>query len=154
DPPIGYAVAVSQRTERIEPPLILGSRTLGDEWEVVVARHSEESLAFSNRPLFGRLGWHGVALSFERDYRTPDWPSRLEIPIDDVGGPPTPNMHPAKPVDTGRTRPESAKPAIGHVVLGDIANYFPSLWKGADIYRFGRLPHYYRVTVLAAARAG
>ena len=113
---IGYGVAVSQRTERIEPPLILGARTLDksdgtEEWELVVVRHGEESLAFSNRPLFGRLGWHGVALSFERDYRTPAWPDRLRHAIDDADQLAY-SLHPPKPVDTGQAAPASAAPAI------------------------------------------
>ena len=90
DRPLGYAVAVSPRTERIEAPVILGSKIIAEkdrckplfshngEWQLVVPKHNEEGLAFSNRPLFGRLGWEGVALSFVRDYREPDWPERLK----------------------------------------------------------------------------
>jgi hypothetical protein len=161
---LGYAVAVSPRTERIEAPVILGSRIIAEtggapgagkhngEWQLVVPRHNEESLAFSNRPLFARLGWQGVALSFVRDYREPQWPDRLTSVMG--AGAPKPQMHPAKGPPDAFVSPSNATPAISGGDLAGIAQEFPSLWKGADIYRFARLPHYYRVSVLATARAG
>ena len=154
--PLGYGVAVSPRTERVEPPLILGSGATKDdrEWQLVVPLHGEESFAFSNRPLFARLGWEGVALSFVRDYGEPYWPSRLKAVMDADGKKIDADLHPVKPPPEKWQRPDSAAPAINRTALAEIAGQFPTLWKGADIYRIPKLPHYYRSTVLATARAG
>jgi hypothetical protein len=153
--PLGYGVAVSPRTERVEPPLILSSGNIAPnkEWQLVVAQHGEESFAFSNRPLFARLGWEGVSLSFVRDYSEPNWPARLAA-VTGGDGKAEPELHPLKPPPQEWKRPPSAAPAIGRSEFAHIAKQFPNLWKGADIYRIPKLPHYYRSTVLATARAG
>ena len=156
--PIGYALAVSPRTERIEPPVILGSRlmlgTAGDAkeiWEVVVARHGEEALAFSNRSLFARLGSEGTALTFAREYRDRNWPSRLTF-AHGADKLPDAELYPKRLVGPlGRPVRDSE---IDGKMLGDIAVVYPSLWKGADIWRIDQLPPHYRVTALATARAG
>jgi hypothetical protein len=128
--PVGCALAVSPRTERIEPPVILGSALTerGGEkaWELVVARHGEEALAFSNRSLFARLGTEGTALSFAREYREPGWPQRLKGAIE-----PDVKLYPereAKLVE--RAPPEPSR--IDGLVLNELAHTYPSLWKGAD----------------------
>jgi hypothetical protein len=150
---LGYAVAVSPRTERIEPPVILGSRLVDSgQWELVVARHGEEALAFSNRPLFARLGTEGTALSFVREYRDPDWPDRLNKAITD-NSPPTANLYPER-IAALPVAATDAAPAIDGPDLGTLAHIHPSLWKGADVWRIGQLPAHYRVTALAVARAG
>ena len=152
--PVGYAVSTSPRTERIEPPVILGSRIVnddenqGDQWEVVVARHGEEALAFSNRSLFARLGTEGTAITFVREYRDPDWPRRL---ASGMAAPAACVLYP------GRTAALPAQPAgngIDGATLGALATRYPSLWKGADVWRIGQLPAHYRVGTLAVARAG
>lgn len=156
---IGYAVAVSPRTEKVEPPMLLGSSlwrpesgTAEPAWQLVVARHTEENLAYSNRSLFGRLGWEGTALSFVRDYFEPAWPARIAKAAENVWN--EPELHPVKPPALPVKVPASDKPPIGAKELNRLAENFPSLWKGADIYRFPALPHHYRVTIIAAARAG
>ncbi|MER9216900.1 hypothetical protein NKI54_33820 [Mesorhizobium sp. M0663] len=156
--PIGYALAVSPRTERIEPPVILGSRLTarkdGDKkeiWELVVARHGEEALAFSNRSLFARLGTEGTALTFAREYRDRDWPDRLrEAKGQDVW--PDVELYPKRSVGPlGRPLGDNE---INDATLGEVADIYPSLWKGADIWRIDELPPHYRVAALAVARAG
>ncbi|WP_152536187.1 hypothetical protein [Mesorhizobium loti] len=159
--PLGYAVAVSQRTEKVEPPLILGSSLWrpGDTdardpaWRLVVSRHAEESLSYSNRPVFGKLGWEGVALSFTRDYREPEWPTRLAT-VKVGGGPWDAELHPTKMPGFPKVDKLADDPVITAGDLRSLAQEFPTLWKGADVYRFPLLPHHYRVTVLATARAG
>ncbi len=152
---VGYALAVSPRTERIEPPVILGSRLAGenkDIWELVVARHGEEALAFSNRSLFARLGTEGTALTFAREYRDRNWPDRLKRAAAQVDWPDKANLYPSRAVGPlGRPVGENE---IEGKTLGDIADAYPSLWKGADIWRVDQLPPHYRVTALAVARAG
>ncbi|NTE57480.1 hypothetical protein G6M78_20675 [Agrobacterium tumefaciens] len=158
---LGYAVAVSPRTEKLEPPLILGSAlwrpangdTREPAWRLVVSRHAEEALAFSNRPVFGRLGWEGVALSFTRDYREPEWPGRLAT-VKSGDGQWEAQLHPGKIPGFPAVDKLADNPVITREDLGELAGEFPTLWKGADVYRFPFLPHHYRVTVLAAARAG
>lgn len=159
--PLGYAVAVSPRTEKLEPPLILGSSfwrpasgdTREPAWRLVVSRHAEEALAFSNRPVFGKLGWEGVALSFTRDYREPEWPNRLAI-LKSGSDSWDVDLHPAKIPGFPEVDKLADDPVITPGDLRSLAREFPTLWKGADVYRFPLLPHHYRVTVLAAARAG
>ncbi|MBY5871331.1 hypothetical protein HFN53_04760 [Rhizobium leguminosarum] len=159
--PLGYAVAVSPRTEKLEPPLILGSNfwrpASGDArdpaWRLVVSRHAEEALAYSNRPVFGRLGWEGIALSFTRDYREPEWPGRLAV-LKSGKGSWDADLHPAKMPGFPEVDKLADDPVITPGDLRALASEFPTLWKGADVYRFPLLPHHYRVTVLAAARAG
>jgi hypothetical protein len=156
--PIGYALAVSPRTERIEPPVILSSRLMPDKagdarqiWELVVARHGEEGLAFSNRSLFARLGSEGTALTFAREYRDRNWPSRLTF-ASGTDKLPDAELYPTRYVGPlGRPVRDSE---IDGKMLGDIAMVYPSLWKGADIWRIDQLPPHYRVTALAVARAG
>lgn len=161
---IGYALAVSPRTERIEPPVILGSRLLrrdyqGDgalvaagHWELVVARHGEEALAFSNRPLFARLGTEGTALGFVREYRDPDWPGKFIGALKDKVGVRFEPYPPRVPALAAQS-PDGTAGIEGND-LGELAQRYPSLWKGADVWRVGQLPAHYRVTALAVARAG
>jgi hypothetical protein len=157
---IGYALAVSPRTERIEPPVILGSRLTGEAaddkggkvWELVVARHGEEALASSNRSLFARLGTEGTALTFAREYRDRNWPKRLGRATEQEDWPHDVVLYPTRLVGPlGRPSRDSE---IDGKAFGEIADIYPSLWKGADIWRIDQLPPHYRVTALAVARAG
>lgn len=152
---LGYALAVSPRTERIEPPVILGSQLVQgerSEWELVVARHGEEALAFSNRSLFARLGTEGTALSFIREYRDPQWPDKL-LQLAQPQGALNCIMYPERHADLAATAPGMAA-SIGDDALSRLAHQYPSLWKGADIWRIAQLPAHYRVAALAVARAG
>ncbi len=152
---IGYALAVSPRTERIEPPTFLGTRIVrhgeNSAWELVVARHGEESLAASNRSLFARLGTEGTALSFVRAYREPEWPARLNSRFN-TGEPKLyPVQDPALPIAIPGPPPGGEIDGKG---IRDLACRHPSLWKGADVWRIDGLAPHYRVTALAVARAG
>ncbi|OYT88699.1 MAG: hypothetical protein CFE43_21170 [Burkholderiales bacterium PBB3] len=161
---IGFALAVSPRTERIEPPVILGSRLLprgcernaervsAGQWELVLARHGEEALAFSNRPLFARLGTEGTSLSFVREYRDPYWPERLNAAIVQLPALSV-NCYPVRAAGLA-TPIMGGAPGIDGKDLGELSLIYPSLWKGADVWRIGQLPAHYRVTALAVARAG
>jgi hypothetical protein len=154
--PVGYALAVSPRTERIEPPVFLGSTLLPDDagansaWQLVVARHGEEALAFSNRPLFARLGTEGTALSFVREYRDPAWPGRLAgvLPVSMP-----PEVYPVRAAALP-TQPDPRQPLIDGEDINALARAYPSLWKGADVWRIGELAPHYKLTALAVARAG
>jgi len=154
--PLGYALAVSPRTERIEPPVFLGSTLLapdsaGDSsWQLVVARHGEEALAFSNRPLFARLGTAGTALTFAREYRDPAWPRRLGGVLEPRV---EPTIYPRREAGLP-SAPTGGAASIQGAELGGLANEHPSLWKGADVWRIGALPPHYKVVALAVARAG
>ena len=156
---LGYAVAVSQRSEKVEPPLIFGSSLWRPKdnrdpaWRLVVSRHPEEGLSYSNRPVFGKLGWEGVALSFTRDYREPEWPTRLAA-VKAGDGPWDAELHPTKMPGFPEVDKLADDPVVTAGDLRSLAQEFPTLWKGADVYRFPLLPHHYRVTVLATARAG
>ena len=158
---IGYAVAVSPRTERIEPPVILQSRIAGLKNphqfanEIIVARHGEESLAMSNRPLFARLGMPASLIAFVRDYRPGKWPERLHRALEKG------DQAPEKPATlkprtaTMPQRPTGADPAaVTAEVIAPLAHDVPSLWKGADILRVAPLPPHYRLTAFASERAG
>ncbi|MGK5032687.1 hypothetical protein [Janthinobacterium sp. MDT1-19] len=155
---LGYALAASPRTERIEPPVFLGSRlvrspqTDSGQWELVLARHGEEGLAFSNRSLFARLGTEGTALSFVREYRDPDWPARLNAAILDQS-PPKVELYPERLAALPAPQPD-ARAGIDGADLQYLAGAYPSLWKGADVWRVSQLAAHYRVTALAVARAG
>jgi hypothetical protein len=152
---LGYALAVSPRTERIEPPVILGSQLVQGgrtEWELVVARHGEEALAFSNRALFARLGSEGTALSFIREYRDPQWPDKL-LRLADPHSEPCFSMYPERKASLAHAAPDVVS-SIGDLALARLAGQYPSLWKGADIWRIAELPAHYRVSALAVARAG
>jgi hypothetical protein len=148
--PIGYALAVSPRTERIEPPVILGTKLVGNEWQLVLAQHGEEALAASNRPLFARLQTDGTALSFVREYRDPAWPERImRAMIDPKLANLYPNRNPELP-----TMVPAMPTGVDALALRQLASDYPSLWKGAQIIRIGQLPAHYRVSALAVARAG
>lgn len=145
---IGYALAVVPRTERLEPPVLLESSIDGEDWQLVLARHSEEDLAFSNRPLFARLGTQGNALGFVREYREPQWPRRLSTAFKlDQPFDCHPSVEPRAPSLPGAS-------AIDAPLIDGLAKRHPALWKGADVWRVaGMLPHY-RLKALAVARAG
>ncbi len=151
---MGYGVSLSRRTERIEPPVILGAkqRGVGDAatWEIVVARHGEESLAMSNRSLFARLERPAAMLAFARAYRMPDWPRRLQQEIKDV-------IDCATSPERVATVPLPAPhewPTFTGADVGVVEGEYPSLWKGADIWRVTPIPPHYRMVAFAAARAG
>lgn len=157
---IGFAVAISPRTEKIEPPVIVRSRLAmsvpgsenADELvtEILVARHGEESFAGSNRPLLARLGLPTSLLAFSRLYRHTEWPKRLEAAFESDA--PSAELHPVRKA----AMPEEDKLAeqIDAVVVRDIADGYPSLWKGSDIWHVAPQPPHYKVIALAAERAG
>jgi len=147
---IGVAVAVSPRTERIEPPVVVGSRVVKSSIEIIVARHAEEGLANSNRALFAHLGVPASLIAFTRAYRTPRWPERLNAFIDGAALhakqlPPREAELPARPTTIEQ---------IDDTHLKDIVEQYPNLWKGADIWRIPTIPPHYRLVSLASQRAG
>lgn len=154
--PVGYAVAVTPRTERIEAPVVLNNSVEGKGWEVVLARHGEESLAASNRPLFARLGKPEVLLSQLRSYRHPEWPDRLKkfnngIPVADV----MPRQAAVSAVQIPPVPPEVIDLVpLDEAHLGSLAKEHSSLWKGADVLRTAAIAPHYSTAVLAVARAG
>ncbi len=155
---IGYAVAVSPRTERIEPPVMLGSRMTTEdengEVQIVVARHGEEGLAMSNRPLFARLGTPTSLLAFSRAYRAPLWPDRLKkVLVVKQGDDPTAIQLPAR-IAPNLVGPPADTPNLTGTVVGEIARDYPTLWKGADIWRVAPVPPHYKIVALASERAG
>lgn len=155
---VGLAIAVAPRTEKIEAPVILSSRLVPLEAvnptfvEIIVARHGEESLANSNRPLLGHLGLPASLVAFSRAYRMPDWPERMkrffepqnELPVVDI----LPAAAAGAPVI-----PADGKQITGGDING-LANDFPSLWKGADVWRVPTIPPHYRLIAFASERAG
>jgi hypothetical protein len=151
---IGYALAVSPRTERIEPPVFLGSSLVEKgydkgKWQIVLARHGEESLAFSNRPLFARLGTDGTAVAFLREYRDRDWLDRFKAVVSSAPGP---AIYPKK--EPAATKVANDVSAIAGAEFASVAMSFPDIWRGADVLRVGDLLPHYRYKALATARAG
>jgi hypothetical protein len=159
----GFAVAVSQRTEKIEPPVILTARLMGpgrkladpeqEFTEIVIARHGEESLSSSNRPLLARLGVPASLIAFSRAYRFPAWPDRLKQAFEKPAEAPSADVLPARKAMVP-TRPADTHPQITRDTVGSLAHEYPSLWKGADIWHLSPLPPHYRLIALASERAG
>jgi hypothetical protein len=153
---VGYALAVSPRTEKIEPPLFLDSRlrpssTSAQDWEIVVARHSEEDLAFSNRPLFAHLGTEGTALAFIREYREPTWPTVLTTKF----AIPEAVIYPIQPSENLQHQLTPLEfSGIDGIGISELAARKSSFWKGADVWRVPNLLPHYRVMAIATARAG
>ena len=165
--PLAYAVAVSRRTEKMEPPLILGSASWNDtdpdphhrdfRWTLIVASHSETQLAASNRPLLARLGAPRSATAFLRDYAHPKWPDNLATmkSSGDASNWPSADFGKEIAVDRSAGAPAPEAESFGG---GDIAylikSGFPNLWKSAYAWRFDNLPHHYRAVALHVAVAG
>ncbi len=161
--PPGYAIAHSLRTEKIEPPVFIGTRRVkwksdaadeDDVLEVIVARHGEEALASSNRALFARLGVPTALMTFARVYRSPEWRDRLI----DFGKKQAPQIIPKAlperlPEPAKRPVNEPEKQITGPIV-GELAKLYPQLWKGAEIKRIDPLPPHYKLITFAAERAG
>lgn len=163
DEKVGYAVAVLPRTERVEPPVILGSGIVDGQWELVLGRHAEESMAHSNRPLFARLGKPATLVTQLRTYRTPGWPERLKR----LGAGGTVSLYPERKAELPPVRPEWEDPDDAQVPisrgelrrlsaarLGELAREHPGLWKGAEVLAFTTPPPQYRMAALAVARGG
>lgn len=160
--PIGHAIAVVPRTERIEPPVILGSSIQHETWELMLARHGEESLATSNRSLFARLGKPDVLLTQLRAYRSPGWPEKLFQRHDFA----VPNLYPQREAVHPQQQPaweplrDDQAPVPGELRrltptrLARMAASQLGLWKGADVLNFGAVAPQYKVLAVAAARAG
>lgn len=148
---VGYAVAVSPRTERIETPVMVRANLIDDPHStaIVVARHGEEALAASNRPLLARLGLPTSLLAFTRSYRMPGWPKRLT----DAFATPEANELPLRDAELPK-RPGDDVAQITGKVVRHLAHDLPSLWKGADIWRVDPIPPHYRLVALASERAG
>lgn len=152
---VGVAVAVSPRTERIEAPVIMSSRVLAKSGvaEVIVARHGEESLSMSNRPLLAHLGMPASLIAFGRAYRTPDWPARMNAFFDPSQQKPTADTLPAR----AAALPADPPQVLEHVRDSDVrelASELPGLWKGADIWRIPPLAPHYKLITLTSERAG
>ncbi|MDD1015187.1 hypothetical protein [Pseudomonas rubra] len=160
--PIGHAIAVVPRTERIEPPVILGSSIQHETWELMLARHGEESLAASNRSLFARLGKPDVLLTQLRAYRSPGWPEKLTQRHNFA----VPNLYPQRKAVHPQQQPawersrDDQPPAPGELRrltparLAEMAESQSGLWKGADVVNFPAVAPHYKVLAVAAARAG
>ncbi|MDP9993827.1 hypothetical protein J2W28_004470 [Variovorax boronicumulans] len=159
---VGYAVSVVPRTERIEPPVILGSRVNDDgNWELVIGRHAEESMAHSNRPLFARLGKPSTLVSQLRTYRTPQWPERVRCRYPAAGDFELyPERLAAGPAGRPAWEAPDAMASPGALVrlsegrLALLAAKHTGLWKGAEVLSFTAPPPQYRMAALAVARAG
>ncbi|HKS21329.1 MAG TPA: hypothetical protein VJZ76_00920 [Thermoanaerobaculia bacterium] len=149
---IGHAIAVSPRTARLETPTILSSRMVDEAWHLVVARHHEQDLILSNRSLFARLGFEGVALTWVQEYRERAWPEGLAKLLDDHAFFPDYAVAPPLRRPTGDDLTKA--PRLVDADLIDAAKNDKALWKGAEIVRVPRLPHHLRTTALATARAG
>lgn len=163
DEKVGYAVAVLPRTERVEPPVILGSGIVDGQWELVLGRHAEESMAHSNRPLFARLGKPATLVTQLRTYRTPSWPGRLER----LGSGGTVSLYPERKAELPPVRPDWENPDGAQVPMSRdelrrlsaarleaLAQEHPGLWKGAEVLAFTTPPPQYRMAALAVARGG
>jgi len=159
----GVAVAIAPRTERIEAPVIMSSKLrakpdldeidkIVDLVEIVVARHGEEALANSNRPLLAHTGVPASLISFNRAYRTPDWPGRMAQHFQPSGQVPPVEIHPHIPPKSP-VQPDVVRQISGDDV-GKLAAELPNLWKGADIWQIPPIPPHYRLIALASERAG
>jgi hypothetical protein len=152
--PIGVAVAVTPRTERLEPPVILGSSLVN--WgqddaaaQVVLGRHAEDALGQANRKLRARLGAPTSLVSFGRSYRTPKWPSRLTKAFNIK----TPITLPGRePQAVARPAPDLHQ--ITDDLAGEIGREYPAIVKGADVWRVEPVPPHYSLVMLASMRAG
>ena len=161
--PLGFAITHSLRTEKIEPPVFIGARRVkwdaadldeNDVLEVIVARHGEEALANSNRALFSRLGLPTALMTFARVYRSPDWLKRL-VDFGAKQNPPiTPEPLPTHLPEPAKRLVDDARKQITGPIIGEIAQLYPQLWKGAEIKRLDPIPPQYKLVTLAAERAG
>lgn len=152
--PIGYGVAVSHRTEKIEKPLVLGSNMVedaGGHWaQVVVARHGEEALASANRTMLARLGVPASLTSFGRVYRHPEWPARFAkiLPAHPAQGP---DIYPER---TAAAPLQPAATLMNGATLGVEVQALPAIANGADIWRIAPQPPHYQLVMALAERAG
>jgi hypothetical protein len=147
--PIGCAIAVTPRTERLEAPVVLGAALVGNAWQVTWAQHGEEALKFANRTLAGRLLYESTAVAPVREYRFPGWPDRL---IKEYKGlPPNPQIYPEVTPQYTTAPPQVA---LTTKDLANLANLYPSLWKGAKTMTIPAQPAAYRVILLSTALAG
>lgn len=152
--PIGCALAVTPRTERMEAPVILATEIKrNNNWELVLGRHGEETLAASNRTLFGRLGKPEVLVAQQRAYRNPSWPAELSTIF--ASGLVAPQQLSTRNGDLPQRLPAGCEGALMTAAdLRDYARRLPTLWKGAEVFGFLPVPPHYRMLALAVARAG
>ena len=165
--PIGCAVAVTHRTEKVERPLVVvippDDMILShDRLHLVVARHAEESRANSNRLLLANLEKPGPVWTHSRVYRYADWIDQLtkyfasagmewdKYPTLDakiVKRPTGPNYFQPIPLIQNLTESLSLR-------LSTFAQRYPKLYEGASLYAIDLIPSHYELVVLCSQRAG
>ncbi|MFC0040467.1 hypothetical protein [Actinomadura rayongensis] len=171
DPAAGGLDVVLDRTQAVDAPLVLGSRRLdepatparppapGAIWEVIVARHPEQSLAERNLTLLRRLAFRQVAVSLLRRFGYPDWYAwvrdfaaehQRELPVRAVEDvyPPVPDALPAAPdhlVLDGAADPDELRGLDLPERVGDFS-------QGVLAFQWRALPFYYEHRLLVIAQ--
>jgi hypothetical protein len=98
DPEAGGLDVVLDRTQPVDIPLVLNSARLdppgepgqpvapGKTWEVIVARHAEQTLVERNQTLARQLAFRQVALTLLRRFAYHEWVTDLEQAVVSQGG--------------------------------------------------------------------
>ncbi len=151
---IGFGVAVTYRTEKMEKPLVLGSdMDLAPEAgyaQAVVARHGEEALASSNRTLLARLGVPASLTGFGRSYRHSKWPERIR----ELHAGEDAKMYPERQARAPGTPMAPEIAGLDGPGLSKAVRAVPAIAAGADIWRIAPQPPQYRLVMTSAARSG
>jgi hypothetical protein len=167
DPNQGALDVVLHRTQPVAMPVVLRSGRLdaasvpgqparpGSTWEVIVAKHPEQSLAERNQTVFRQLSYRGIAFTLLRKFAFESWIAAL----DTAAG----NRFPKQNViDITPTLPE-APGAADHLDLAqltpdqartlDLPLRLPSFTQGALVLQWAGLPFYYEHRLLLVAQS-
>jgi hypothetical protein len=159
---IGFGVAVTQRTEKVERPVIQAIpthlNTSGDgHLHLIVARHPEEIRANSNRSLLANLQKPGSVWTHSRSYLYQDW---LDLLNQNISAPPKWEVLPPVPPNSPRDLDHPA-PAptprdwrLDSASLKSFAQINKTLFEGASLLSIDSLPPHYDLSVLWYERSG
>ncbi len=128
EPEMGGLDVVIERTQPVDPPLILSSRRLdalaepgvsvapGSWWEVIIAQHPEQALMERNQTLARQIAFRQVAFTLLRRYALEAWVQQFNEALEEQGAQPDPTddngvAPPFEPISV-RVVQQAAQPMI------------------------------------------
>lgn len=162
-----FAHTTLPRTEPLEKPVILSARRIVESeglygrgvFEVAVAHPSDMVLAAANRANAALLAPQELSVGLWRDYAHLHWVTALHHILEDEGQN-VENWSPKAPFGYGATAMPDDPDAVPkprdaiEAQMMELRRVVPDAWRGTSVFKFSRLPYFFRTHVLAHVAAG